>query len=81
MVNQANLEVHNASYLWLSILLFSIANLELELKKFRNQFEETTDAHEKERKNLNNQITDLNRQKEAALREVTLNILLVDQHS
>ena len=50
----------------------SIANLELELKKFRNQFEETTDAHEKELKNLNNQITDLNRQKEAALREVTL---------
>lgn len=42
----------------------------MELKKFRNQFEETTDAHEKEIKNLNNQIADLNRQKEGALKEV-----------
>lgn len=49
---------------------YSISNLELELKKFRNQFEEATDAHEKEIKNLNNQITDLNRQREAALKEV-----------
>lgn len=42
----------------------------MELKKFRNQFEETTDGHEKEIKNLNNQISDLNRQKESALKEV-----------
>lgn len=48
----------------------SIANLELELKKFRTQFEEATDAHEKEIKSLNDQITDLNRQREAALKEV-----------
>lgn len=43
----------------------------MELKKFRNQFEETTDGHDKELKNLNNQIIELNRQKEAALREVS----------
>jgi len=40
------------------------------LRKFRVQFEETTDAHEKEVKNLNNQILDISRQKEGALREV-----------
>jgi len=50
----------------------SICDLESELKKFRVQFEETVDAHEAEVKNLNNQIVDLNRQKEAALREVSL---------
>lgn len=48
----------------------SIAGLESELKKFRIQFEETTDAHEAEVKGLNDQICDLNRQREAALREV-----------
>lgn len=48
----------------------SICSLESELKKFRVQFEETVDAHEAEVKNLNNQITDLSRQREAALREV-----------
>ena len=48
----------------------SIQGLESELKKFRTQFEETVDAHEAEVKNLNNQIMDLNRQREAALREV-----------
>ena len=43
----------------------------MELKKFRNHFEETADGHEKELKNLNNQMAELSRQKEAALREVS----------
>ena len=55
---------------WFISYCYSICSLESELKKFRVQFEETVDAHEAEVKSLNNQITDLNRQREAALREV-----------
>jgi len=60
----------DCSIAFLCLAYCSISSLESELKKFRVQFEETVDAHEAEVKSLNNQIMDLNRQREAALREV-----------